>query len=197
MPFVQGHRNRAAAEVHGARAEVHTDKPLREANHASNKPAVSEPNVAMPTRDRRVFRVHPFGAPMTGSPGQSLLYEKWEVLLGIRSHFLVWIVKPPGCHCTDAFGGEQISQSFRSTSPFSDCSQLPEVGIGCRRSFAWREKVQPSRASRNSPAEPAANTPSRPILLPEHGLWGLPLGWIPDLRENVCLGKAADPRLQC
>ena len=26
-----------------------------------------------------------------------------------RNHFLVWIVKPSGCHCTDAFGGKQIS----------------------------------------------------------------------------------------
>ena len=22
-----------------------------------------------------------------------------------RNHLLVWIVKPSGCHCTDAFGG--------------------------------------------------------------------------------------------
>ena len=27
-----------------------------------------------------------------------------------RNHFLVWIVKPSGCHCTDAFG-EKKSQS--------------------------------------------------------------------------------------
>ena len=26
-----------------------------------------------------------------------------------RNHFSVWIVKPPGCHCTDALSGEQIS----------------------------------------------------------------------------------------
>ena len=25
-----------------------------------------------------------------------------------RNHFLVWIVKPSGCHCTDAFGGTNI-----------------------------------------------------------------------------------------
>ena len=24
-----------------------------------------------------------------------------------RSHFLAWIVEPPGCHCTDALGGEK------------------------------------------------------------------------------------------
>ena len=24
-----------------------------------------------------------------------------------RKHFLAWIVKPSGCHCTDAFGGEK------------------------------------------------------------------------------------------
>ena len=25
-----------------------------------------------------------------------------------RNHFLVWIVKPSGCHCTDAFGEKTI-----------------------------------------------------------------------------------------
>ena len=28
-----------------------------------------------------------------------------------RNHLLVWIVKPSGCHCTDALGGKEISQS--------------------------------------------------------------------------------------
>ena len=42
-----------------------------------------------------------------------------------RSHFLVWIVKPSGCHCTDAFGGKtyrRVPTRLRSTSPFSDPS---------------------------------------------------------------------------
>ena len=37
-----------------------------------------------------------------------------------RNHFLVWIVKSPGCHCTDAFGGKEyrrVPTPLRSTSP--------------------------------------------------------------------------------
>ena len=36
---------------------------------------------------------------------------------------MVWIVKPSGCHCTDAFGGNKyrrVLTLLRSTSPFSD-----------------------------------------------------------------------------
>ena len=35
----------------------------------------------------------------------------WELLLGTprnqapRNHFLAWTFELPGCHCTDAFGG--------------------------------------------------------------------------------------------
>ena len=25
-----------------------------------------------------------------------------------RNHFLLWIVRPLGCHCTDAFGGNNL-----------------------------------------------------------------------------------------
>ena len=32
-----------------------------------------------------------------------------------RNHFFVWIVKPSGCHCTDAFGG---------TKPIVECRPL-------------------------------------------------------------------------
>ena len=42
-----------------------------------------------------------------------------------RNHLLVWIVKPSGCHCTDAFGGKEsrrMPTPLRSTSPFSDVS---------------------------------------------------------------------------
>ena len=42
-----------------------------------------------------------------------------------RNHFLVWIVKPSGCHCTDAFGGNKYRRvpiPLRSTSPSSDTS---------------------------------------------------------------------------
>ena len=40
------------------------------------------------------------------------------------SHFLVRIVKPSGCHCTDALGGgkrnyRRVPTPLRSTSPFS------------------------------------------------------------------------------
>ena len=27
-----------------------------------------------------------------------------------RSHFLAWLVKPQGCHCTDALGGEKVAE---------------------------------------------------------------------------------------
>ena len=40
-----------------------------------------------------------------------------------RNHLLAWIVKPSGCHCTDAFGGKRyrrVPTPLRSTSPFSD-----------------------------------------------------------------------------
>ena len=40
-----------------------------------------------------------------------------------RNHLLVWIVKSPGCHCTDAFGGKQyrrVPTPLRSTSPLND-----------------------------------------------------------------------------
>ena len=48
-----------------------------------------------------------------------------------RNHFWVWIVKPSGCHCTDAPGGKKrnrrVPTHLRSTSPFSDVPQLAEV----------------------------------------------------------------------
>ena len=40
-----------------------------------------------------------------------------------RNHFLVWIVKPSGCNCTDAPGGKtyrRVPTPLSSTSPFSD-----------------------------------------------------------------------------
>ena len=40
-----------------------------------------------------------------------------------RNHFLVWIVQPSGCLCTDAFGGKKyrrVPTHLRSTSPFSE-----------------------------------------------------------------------------
>ena len=40
-----------------------------------------------------------------------------------RNNFLVWIVKPSGCHCTDAFDGKsyrRVPTPLRSTSPFSE-----------------------------------------------------------------------------
>ena len=40
-----------------------------------------------------------------------------------RNHCLVWIVKPSGCHRTDAFGGNdyrRVPTPLRSTSPVSD-----------------------------------------------------------------------------
>ena len=43
--------------------------------------------------------------------------------LAPRNHFLVRIVKPSGCHCTDAFGGNKyrrVPTPPGSTSPFSD-----------------------------------------------------------------------------
>ena len=47
------------------------------------------------------------GAPRNPAPG---------------NHLLVWIVKPSGCHCPDAFGGttyRRMPTPLRSTSPFS------------------------------------------------------------------------------
>ena len=46
-----------------------------------------------------------------------------------RNHFLVRIVRPSGCHCTDALGGtnfRRVPTPLRSISPFSDS------GRGCR-----------------------------------------------------------------
>ena len=40
-----------------------------------------------------------------------------------RNHFLVWIVKPSGCHCADAFDGKayrRVPLPLRSPSPFSE-----------------------------------------------------------------------------
>ena len=40
-----------------------------------------------------------------------------------KNHFVVWIVESSGCHCTDAFGGDnyrRVQIPPRSTSPFSD-----------------------------------------------------------------------------
>ena len=48
--------------------------------------------------------------------------------LAPRTHFLVWIVKPSGCHCTDALGGKEyrrVPTPLRSTSPFSD----PQISL--------------------------------------------------------------------
>ena len=39
-----------------------------------------------------------------------------------RNHFLVWILKSPGCHCPDAFGGKdyrRVPTPLRSPSPLS------------------------------------------------------------------------------
>ena len=52
------------------------------------------------------------GAPRNPAPG---------------NHLLVWIVKSPGCHCTDAFGGKEyrrLPTSLRSTSPFSESGSV-------------------------------------------------------------------------
>ena len=49
-----------------------------------------------------------------------------------RNHCLAWIVKPPGCHCTDALGGNKyrrVPTPLGSTSPFSDeCRQETHQG---------------------------------------------------------------------
>ena len=45
---------------------------------------------------RDAFRGEIGGAPRNPAP---------------RNHFLVWIVKSPGCHCTDALGGEECRKS--------------------------------------------------------------------------------------
>ena len=44
-----------------------------------------------------------------------LYYITLQIIMGgaprnpaLRNHFLVWTVKPSGCHCTDAFGGKDI-----------------------------------------------------------------------------------------
>ena len=47
-----------------------------------------------------------------------------------RNRLLVWIVKPPGCRCTDAFGVEKyrrVPTPLRSTSPFSDDHPEPAI----------------------------------------------------------------------
>ena len=57
-----------------------------------------------------------------------------------RNHFLAWIVKPSGCHCTDAFGGNKyrrvpipLRTPLRSTSPFSESGRIrgiQDAGFG-------------------------------------------------------------------
>ena len=37
-----------------------------------------------------------------------------------RNHFLAWIVKPSGCHCTDGHLTSRVPTPLTSTSPFSD-----------------------------------------------------------------------------
>ena len=52
-----------------------------------------------------------------------------------RNHFFVRIVKPAGCHCTDAFGEKKyrrVPTPLRSTSPFSDGSARDGRGEGQR-----------------------------------------------------------------
>ena len=54
-----------------------------------------------------------------------------------RNHFLVWIVKSPGCHSTDAFGGNKfrrVPTHLRITSPFSGTHKA----VGLRT--CWRSR---------------------------------------------------------
>ena len=62
--------------------------------------------------------------PATGSRARSRPRLDLREMGGApKNHFLVWIVRPSGCHCTDAFGGDnyrRVPTPLRSTSPFSD-----------------------------------------------------------------------------
>ena len=52
-----------------------------------------------------------------------------------RNHLLVWIVKPSGCHCTDAFGGTNIVECrppLWSTFPFSNIGKCRECFVAMR-----------------------------------------------------------------
>ena len=63
--------------------------------------------------------------PASRACQQSLLEEKWEVLLGIRllgTTFLVWIVKPSGCHRTD---GHLTSRAFTEDQKISRSADPP------------------------------------------------------------------------
>ena len=45
-----------------------------------------------------------------------------------RNQFLVWIVKPSGCHCTDAFGGEEHR---RVPTPLESIGTCKFVSLVC------------------------------------------------------------------
>ena len=51
-----------------------------------------------------------------------------------RSHFSVWIVKPSGCHCTDAFGGRNIVECrpLSGALPFLWEEQDPKASCNLR-----------------------------------------------------------------
>ena len=74
-----------------------------------------DPHVHMPpVRPARTPRGRPTAA-VRGRAGAGELREMGGARrnLAPRNHFLVWIVKPSGCHCTDAFGGNK----YRSAVP--------------------------------------------------------------------------------
>ena len=55
------------------------------------------------------------------------------------NHFLVWIVKPSGCHCADASGGKEcrrVPTPLRSTPPFSDQPMRPQACTNRRKPSA-------------------------------------------------------------
>ena len=74
------------------------------------------------------------GAPEEGAdPSASSAHREGGGAPGIRllgTTLLVWIVKPSGCRCTDASGGENCRRAptpLRSTSPLSD--RPPPISI--------------------------------------------------------------------
>ena len=109
------------SEEHRSRSRVHPRRSHRRPSSASRGAARAVPLRGMG------------GAPMNPAP---------------RNHFLVWIVKPSGCHCTDAFGGKTYR---RVPTPLRSTSQAQELLVrSTSPTVPGRRLAAPARARRRA-----------------------------------------------